>query len=59
MGKSTWEVPDLFGASAEATSTDTNKYLYDIRSGVENLRRTVVGVGTVIIVILTAQTWFS
>lgn len=58
MGKSTWEVPDWFEASGKAPSADTNKYLYDIRSGLERLRRTIVGIGTVIIILLIAGTWF-
>ena len=57
MNNSTWKVPD-WETSHRATLGDTDKYLYDIRNVLERLRRTVAGMGTVIIIILVALTWF-
>jgi hypothetical protein len=47
------------GSSWEPRERDTDKYLYDIRTEIEKLRRTVSGVGLFIIVILVALTWFT
>ena len=49
MNNSSWKIPE----------SDTDKYLYDIRTGIERLRHTVSGVGMVIIIILVAGTWFA
>lgn len=59
MSDSQWENPDWLGTSRKATSPDyVVEYLYDIRSELERLRHTVVGIGTVIIIMLIATTWF-
>jgi hypothetical protein len=46
-------------SSWEPRERDTDKYLYDIRAGIEKLRRTVSGVGMIIIIILVTLTWFT
>ena len=49
MNNSSWKIPE----------SDTDRYLHDIRNGIERLRRTVSGVGFVVIIILVALTWFT
>ena len=58
MNNSPWRVPE-WETQDKIPLSATDKYLYDIRNGIERLRRTVSGVGMVVIVILVALTWFT